>query len=46
MSKYTYSLPFTNEKFLIGITYELKNRDKYDMANLLIGKRTREIRNG
>lgn len=37
MSEYTYRLPFTNEKFLIGIIYELKNRDKYDMANLLKG---------
>ncbi|EPB9414287.1 hypothetical protein ACV30Q_13965 [Clostridium perfringens] len=37
MSRYTYSLPFTNQKFMIGIIYELKDRNKYDSANLLKG---------
>lgn len=37
MEQYTYNVPFTNEKFLFGIIYELKKKDKYDIANLLKG---------
>lgn len=37
MSEYTYNLPFTNERFLVGIIYELKKKDKYDVSNLLKG---------
>lgn len=37
MSEYTYSLPFTSERFLVGIIYELKKKDKYDVSNLLKG---------
>lgn len=37
MSEYTYDLPFTSERFLMGIIYELKKKDKYDISNLLKG---------
>lgn len=37
MNEYTYSLPFTSERFLSGIIYELKKKDKYDISNLLKG---------
>lgn len=46
MSEYTYSLPFTSEKFLMGIIYELKNREKYDMVNLLKGSRVEASQGG
>lgn len=35
MSDFTYSLPFTNEKLMDGVIYTLKEKDKYDIANLL-----------
>lgn len=34
MSDYTYSLPFSNEKFMKGIIMMLKKENKYDLANL------------
>lgn len=37
MSEYTYSLPFSNEKFMKGIIMMLKKENKYDLANLLRG---------
>lgn len=37
MSEYTYSVPFTSERFLVGIMYELKKKDKYEISNLLKG---------
>ena len=37
MSDYTYSLPFSNEKFMKGIIMMLKKENKYDLANLLRG---------
>jgi len=37
MSEYTYSLPFTYDKFMQGIVYLLKRSDKYDIVNLLKG---------
>ncbi|MDD3323489.1 MAG: Swt1 family HEPN domain-containing protein [Paludibacter sp.] len=37
MSDFTYSLPFSNDKLLKGIIYTLKDKDKYDVANLLKG---------
>jgi hypothetical protein len=35
MSDFTYALPFSNEKYLSGILYELKRNGKYDVAHLL-----------
>ena len=37
MSEFTYTIPFSMESFMKGIIYELKNRDKYDIASLLKG---------
>lgn len=37
MSDYTYSLPFSNERFMKGIIMMLKKENKYDLANLLRG---------
>lgn len=37
MSDFTYALPFSNEKYLSGILYELKRNGKYDVAHLLRG---------
>lgn len=37
MSEFTYTIPFSMEKFMQGIIYELKDRDKYDIASLLKG---------
>lgn len=37
MSNFSYSLPFSNEKFLTGIIIMLKKANKYDLANLLRG---------
>lgn len=37
MSKFTHSLPFSKEKFLDGIFYQLKRENQYDVANLLKG---------
>ncbi len=37
MSGFTYSLPFTNKRFLEGIIYSLKEQDQYDIANMLKG---------
>ncbi len=37
MSDFTYTLPFTNEKFMSGIILMLKKDDKYDLANMLRG---------
>lgn len=35
MSDFTYSIPFSNEKLLAGIIYQLKRDNLYDIANLL-----------
>ncbi|WP_202710322.1 Swt1 family HEPN domain-containing protein [Sporosalibacterium faouarense] len=37
MSDFTYQLPFSNEKYMTGILYELKRNGKYDVAHLLKG---------
>ncbi len=37
MSDFTYTLPFTNEKFMSGILLMLKKDNKYDLANMLRG---------
>ena len=37
MSDFTYSIPFSNEKLLAGIIYQLKRDNLYDIANLLKG---------
>lgn len=37
MSDFIYTIPFSMENFIKGIIYELKDRDKYDIANLLKG---------
>lgn len=37
MSDYTYSLPFSNDRFMKGIIMMLKKENKYDLANLLRG---------
>ena len=37
MIEFTYTIPFSMENFMKGIIYELKDRDKYDIANLLKG---------
>ncbi|GAB7058166.1 MULTISPECIES: Swt1 family HEPN domain-containing protein [unclassified Paenibacillus] len=37
MSSFTYSLPFSNEKFLEGIIFELKRSAEYETAHLLRG---------
>lgn len=37
MSDFTYIMPFSNEKLLDGIIFELKRDNKYDVANLLKG---------
>ena len=37
MSDYTYSLPFSNDRFMKGIIMMLKKENKYDPANLLRG---------
>lgn len=37
MSEFTYIIPFSMENFMKGIIYELKDRDKYDIANLIKG---------
>ena len=37
MIDYTYSLPFSNERFMKGIIMMLKKENKYDLANLLRG---------
>ena len=37
MREFTYTIPFSMESFMKGIIYELKNRDKYDIASLLKG---------
>ena len=37
MADFTYTLPFSNDKYLSGILYELKRSGKYDVAHLLRG---------
>ncbi|WP_270567715.1 Swt1 family HEPN domain-containing protein [Clostridium beijerinckii] len=37
MSEFTYKLPFTYEKFLKGIIFELKRNSKFDIIHLLKG---------
>jgi hypothetical protein len=37
MTQFTYYLPFTYEKLLIGIRFELKRRSKFDIIHLLKG---------
>lgn len=37
MNGFTYNLPFTEDKFLEGIIFELKRNEKYDIAHLLTG---------
>ena len=37
MSEFTYSIPFSNEKLLAGIIYQVKHDNHYDIANLLKG---------
>ena len=37
MSEFTYSIPFSNDKLLAGIIYQLKRDNLYDIANLLKG---------
>lgn len=37
MANFTYELPFSYEKYLTGILYELKRNEKYDVAHLLKG---------
>ena len=37
MSESTYKLPFTYEKFLKGIIFELKRNSKFDIIHLLKG---------
>ncbi len=35
MNDFTYLMPFSNEKLLAGIIYQLKHDNQYDIANLL-----------
>lgn len=37
MSDFTYTIPFSNEKLLAGIIYQLKRDNLYDIVNLLKG---------
>lgn len=37
MTDFTYELPFSNDNFLLGIIYQLKHDNQYDIANLLKG---------
>jgi len=37
MNGFTYNLPFTEDKFLKGIIFELKRNEKYNIAHLLTG---------
>lgn len=37
MSDFTYSIPFSNDKLLAGIIYQLKRENLYDIVNLLKG---------
>lgn len=37
MSDFTYSIPFSNDKLLAGIFYQLKRENLYDIVNLLKG---------
>lgn len=44
MSDYTYSLPFSNDRFMKGIIMMLKKENKYDLANLLRGQMFKQKR--
>lgn len=37
MSEFTYEIPFSNDKLLAGIIYQLKRGNLYDIVNLLKG---------
>ena len=37
MSEFTYEIPFSNDKLLAGIIYQLKRDNLYDIVNLLKG---------
>lgn len=37
MSEFTYQIPFSNDKLLAGIIYQLKRDNLYDIVNLLKG---------
>ena len=37
MSEFTYEIPFSNDKLLAGIIYQLKRDNLYDIVTLLKG---------